>query len=982
MMYYRLLQMMACCVGMLCWNIAAAQTAMPETIKNYQQFSTENGLSQNVVYALHQDEKGFLWVATDHGLNRYDGYHFTKYYRNLRDTTSIPHNSIYAMVPGKFGKLWLATGSGLCLFDLNTAKARNYFIDDNKAIGFLDAKWFSATELLLFANTTELYLFDTTNKRFSKIQWIKKSNVSVGFKFWQLPEKEQFAMGLNGKSNATYLSVSRSAVVEAKKQLIKSTSITKSLAYAFETNTGLTVLLYFDGSIEVYNTNKQTKQFSTILYINASASFGVFGHCVSKQHTYIATSLGLLQVNNNTGVVSSIKLEQGDITEKHKQIRASLIDKENNLWIGTFGNGLLKVKLTHPVFKNIPLEQIAQQNSESIIFSIKEWSDRSVVLNHPDETFTRLISPSVLKHESKKTYATSTLLKNDHNINYDNLSLIQQKTIAALREVNPTFTNRLLVQGDSAILEWGACGIVFRQNNNAKSLFAGFVYALCVDQQYYWWGTTMGLLRMKKDLSATYLYQSNSQTNSLSENLIGHMVMDEKNNLWIGTKGGGLNYFDRTTNTFYQYSTAQGLPDNVVYHILPDQKGNLWLNTNNGLCKFNIATKTCRNFSKRDGLINDEFNRDGGLIATDGVMYFSGTSGIDYLPVNAALPKDSTNAIQIVKVEVNGNEKSIEALSALSYKQNNIALTVTTNNFNNPEQIYFRYRLNNNRWDKIRGSNKINFYALPAGEYTIEVQAGFDNDTWSSSLKLSFTIKAPWWQTSLFYELVLAALIFVLWLLYHYRIKQLKKTIALRTQLAKDLHDDVGASLSSIHIYSSVVEKLLDQNPEKAKSVLQQINSNTRHAVENMNDIIWAMNTNFQEHALEKKLKNFGYDMLTPLNIHCTYHIESAAEAKLSAVHVRKQILLICKEAMNNIAKYSHATHATIVLKVVQQQLFLQIADNGKGFDLDSVINGNGLINIKDRATLLGGTAHIVSKPNEGTTVACYFPLTKISEYK
>lgn len=981
-MYYFKLLCFGCCYFLIPW-LTIAQSVLPTEQLYYQHFSTENGLSENVVYALHQDEMGFLWIGTDHGLNRYDGYQFTKYYRNLKDSLSLPHNSIYALVPDSDKHLWLATGSGLSCFDTRTGTATNYFVEADKTIGVLDIKWFSETELIIYTINSTFYLFNTKIRFFSKIQWLKTANTYINFKFWKLKNVEGVGMGLDGNYPITYYQINRSGIVEQRNPLIKG-GASKSLNYVFETPNGYRALLYHDASIEVWKNNIKQQQTLLTKKQDTKSPFTTAAHLSTPNSTWMATTIGLLQMDHATGRVSTVQLldENSSNDNTTKNIKTLLLDKENNLWIGTFGEGLLKVKLTPPVFKNLPLKKLFNQKSQSVIFSLKEWQDQSIVVSRADQTFTRILKNGALTYESKRNYSLKALLQNEHHINFDQVSVIQQQILQDLHNVNPTLSNNIVLQGDTATIEWGASGIVLRRPNHTKAIFSGPVNAFCKDKNYYWWGTAMGLLRTKKDFSNQILFQATDQLNSLSENVIGHMIMDEKNNLWIGTRGGGLNYYNQADNTFKQYSIEEGLPDNVIYHILPDNKGNLWLNTNRGLCKFNIATQTCRNFSKKDGLINDEFNRDGGLIASNGNMYFSGTSGIDYIASNAVLPENVTNPIQLEKVEVNGLECALPNLLNLNYKQNNITIAVTTNNFNYPEQIYFRYRLNNGRWDKIRGNNKIHLYALSPGEYKVEIQAGFDNYNWTAPKLLSFTIAAPWWQTIWFYALLLATIACILALLYQYRVKQFKKTIALRTQLARDLHDDVGASLSSIHIYSSVAEKLFEQNPDKAKSVLQQINANSRHAVENMNDIIWAMNTNFDEHALEKKLKNFGYDMLTPLNIHCVYDIEAAAETKLSAVNARKQMLLICKEAINNMAKYSRATEATIALKIVGEEMVLAIIDNGKGFDIENAVSGNGLTNIKDRTAALGGMAIIQSQPNQGTTITCTFQLATISDDK
>lgn len=214
----------------------------------------------------------------------------------------------------------------------------------------------------------------------------------------------------------------------------------------------------------------------------------------------------------------------------------------------------------------------------------------------------------------------------------------------------------------------------------------------------------------------------------------------------------------------------------------------------------------------------------------------------------------------------------------------------------------------------------------------------------------------------------------------------LRKELDIRNwqnQISRDLHDDIGASLSSIHVYSSVASKAMEQDTDKAKDAIQQINENARRVMENMSDIVWAINTNgYETIPLESKLKNYGFELLNPLGIECEYVIDKEAEKKLTHMEARKNILLVAKEAMNNIAKYSKATKACIHLQIKGQELSLEVIDNGKGFIVDHQQRGNGLTNMKQRIESIGGVFHINSSDQNGTAIFCTIPLTNISEEK
>jgi signal transduction histidine kinase len=282
-------------------------------------------------------------------------------------------------------------------------------------------------------------------------------------------------------------------------------------------------------------------------------------------------------------------------------------------------------------------------------------------------------------------------------------------------------------------------------------------------------------------------------------------------------------------------------------------------------------------------------------------------------------------------------------------------------------------------WARVQGKNTVTYHGLPPGSYTFEVQSSYDNYNWSNAAIYIFDIATPWWQSWWFYVICAAAVAYGLWSFYRYRISQLKKIQLMRTRISQDLHDEVGATLSSIHVYSSVASKLISHDTVKAQDALKQINSNTIQVMENMNDIVWAMNNgNPGEISLESKLKNYGYELLTPLNIVCNYSIDKEAERKLHNIEARKNILLIAKEAINNIAKHSRATLASVQLEANAKELHLIIHDNGIGIDLTNTKAGNGLRNMKQRAGSMGGHLQFDNPGEGGNRIFCRIPIANI----
>lgn len=232
----------------------------------------------------------------------------------------------------------------------------------------------------------------------------------------------------------------------------------------------------------------------------------------------------------------------------------------------------------------------------------------------------------------------------------------------------------------------------------------------------------------------------------------------------------------------------------------------------------------------------------------------------------------------------------------------------------------------------------------------------------------------------LFSVILVFALTFVVlwWYLYHQ--KQKLRLTSIKSKISQDLHDDIGASLSSLQIYGTIAEQTFEENPARAMEMIKKISSQSKLIMENMNDIVWSMKPNTAATTtLEVKIKNYGVELLSDKNISFHYKINPEADGLLQNMLARKNILLIIKEAMNNIAKYSNATEADLQLTIDNENCMLIIKDNGIGFDTQLPNEGNGLKNMAHRAQELKGTLAIQSSSGNGTVLKGIFPGTAIS---
>jgi signal transduction histidine kinase len=204
----------------------------------------------------------------------------------------------------------------------------------------------------------------------------------------------------------------------------------------------------------------------------------------------------------------------------------------------------------------------------------------------------------------------------------------------------------------------------------------------------------------------------------------------------------------------------------------------------------------------------------------------------------------------------------------------------------------------------------------------------------------------------------------------------------LQNKISQDLHDDVGSSLSSMQVYSSVAEQLIDVQPAKAKDILKKISAEAVSVMENIGDIVWAMKPGAsQSIQLDTKIKNVTSGVLSAANINYVVNIEEGIETIIRNFTAKKNVLLIIKAAIDNVARYSEASHVVVSVKKIDEHICVQVADNGKGFDSATVsIEGQGLNNMRLRTEELKGVFEISSVPGKGTTVSALLPITIISD--
>ena len=261
---------------------------------------------------------------------------------------------------------------------------------------------------------------------------------------------------------------------------------------------------------------------------------------------------------------------------------------------------------------------------------------------------------------------------------------------------------------------------------------------------------------------------------------------------------------------------------------------------------------------------------------------------------------------------------------------------------------------------------------VPAGNYFFKIKTTNSYGEWSDVLiNIPIRINPPFWNTWWFISLCVITIAACIFAVYRYRINQLKKLFSIRTKISRDLHDEVGSTLSGVALFSEIVkQKMPPGSDADAGNYLDRIALNSKEMVEKMNDIVWAINPqNDSFERIIQKLHGYAANICTTKDIRLYFESDASGKKHNLDMQSRKNLYLITKEAINNAVKYSECKNLFVWLHSDRHRVKVQVKDDGKGFVVDSGYEGNGLKNMKARAGEIKALFTIESIPEQGTKV-------------
>lgn len=459
------------------------------------------------------------------------------------------------------------------------------------------------------------------------------------------------------------------------------------------------------------------------------------------------------------------------------------------------------------------------------------------------------------------------------------------------------------------------------------------------------------------------------------------LYLDRAGKLWIGSQLGGLNRIDDTAADiprFVRYTTADGLSSNNVRSVTEDLWGRIYVGTGHGVDRLDVATGNVKHYTTADGVpkgVVEVAFRD-----RSGALWFGGNLERVSRFVPQKDESSSPPAIYITGLRVEGVARRISELGEASFSQlelasdqNEVSVDFVGLAASIGEELHYQYRLegSDSDWSAPTTTRTVTFASLAPGTYGFMVRAvNADGRQSLAPASINFRILAPIWMRWWFWALVATALGFTIYALYRYRLARLLEVANIRTRIATDLHDEIGSNLSLIAMLSEITGRKLQFRDSQVAGWLTQIANTSRETVDSMSDIVWAVNPDRDRVGdLMQRMRRVADDTFTARDIEFKLSGSEADDNLKIDADTRRQVFMIFKEAVNNIARHSGCSHADIEFKVDHGELKLKLSDDGRGFDVASAASGNGLASMRRRARSLQGTLDINSEAEHGTTV-------------
>lgn len=943
-------------------------------------WTTEQGLPQNSVNAIVQSRDGYLWLGTFGGLARFDGIKFTTY--NSGNTPGLKNNRILSLFEARDGTIWIGTQSGEVM-TFKDGIGKTYTTADGLINGFVWAIGEDTNGTIWAGNEFGISHFE--NGRFKT--FLKSDGIPDG-QVWSIYNDENRRINfLTGNNLVTFDGEKFSSQLNFPEEMQKSLALQNPLVNGEKLVSRITTSpLFRKNKYVILQLLLNPSQGQQIWFLQDSGNVFWTGYFWQK---------GLFYYQN--GKISEYPV--------NFPIRTMFEDREKNLWLGSNGGGLMRLKKR-------TLKTLLKENglpSDFIGTVIDDGADGAWLGTTEGLVHWRNGEFKVYTKKDGLVSNVATALCLDRQGGLwigagPGLSYFKDgkfKVVFPQDGLIKGVTSALLEDSEGNLWIGSEYGLHVLRNGKINTIQQkdGLVNDSVrmlkqTSDGAIWIGTVDGLSRWKDGKFNNFTTEQ-----GLSNNYIRDLFEDSDGGLWLATYGGGLSYLK--DNKITSITTNNGLFDDFLSRLLPDDNGNFWLLSNRGIFKISrselqdfVDGKTQSvsqiSFGVADGMKSSEAAgglQPAGWRTRDGKFWFPTIKGM--VVVDPKSPNEIfAPPVVIEQILVDRAVTPLQEKIEINPGQENIEIAYTGLSLSRPEQIRFQYKLENLNDDWINaGTRRTAYYSyLPPGEYIFKVKANNDG-VWSQEATLKIVVNPPFWRTWWFLILTVLAVSFLIFGLVRLRILQLKRRNAAqeefsrrlinaheaeRNRIAAELHDSIGQSLAMIK-NSAIFAVHSVKDLENAKEQFEEITTESANAISEVREIAYNLRPYLLDRlGLTKAINAMLNKIADKLPLRIISKIDDIDglfenEAELS-------IYRIIQESLGNIIKHAEASEVNVTIEKVEKGINLKIQDNGKGFDVkekseNKTQGGFGLLGISERVRMLNGTFSIKSETEKGTTI-------------
>jgi len=859
-------------------------TKSQEFHANIELYTIKNGLSQSTINRVAQDSLGFIWVATQDGLNRFDGYSFRVFRHDPEDTTSIADNYLTDLKTDGQGKLWMFSNQIVDCFDPVTEKATHYSqilrqLPNWSPLDVINLFTAPLNNLVFFSGQNGLIVLDPvkmTAKRFQNQQDNPRSLISNSVSYvledndgiiW-VGTRKGLCQFNPGTQDFNYFSHAIEAKDKFKEGNINVIFIDKKNQ------------MWLGGTSGLQQFDRMTSRYSQITS-SLNSSILNSEHPVSGITEDDNGNLWLLTYGNGLKIynpkakklVAVLNTADGMSKLSSDFLNSIYRDKSGIIWVGTDGAGLNKIDPRKPKFSTIsnfnyaisdPVTMSIFEDTDGLVWvgtfggginiidrqtrqvKVLRASDPNGGLSKSDRIMVLFKDSSGLiwigtQNGGLSSYNPTTKSVKLFKINsFLNPSAEIQMVVSIIELKNGT----LLVGTSQGVFQFN------RDTGDFKPFKPGIIppyptNSMTESENNLFFGTDDGLVvfDLKTNKTSTFTFSETSQQ-SLSHNTVNNVAIDLKGRIWVSTVRG-LNLFNQESGVFQRFFEKTGLPNSFIYCVVPDDQGNLWISTNGGLSRFSpdLPEKIqLRNYDESDGLQSNEFNQGAFHFNHNSkTMFFGGINGINYfkpseIKDNPHLPPIVITNFRKLNTTVNllpfiNTEKIVE----LDYRDYFFSFEFAALDYTNPEKNQYQYKLEgfDKEWVSTGNRRFITFTNLDPGTYTLMVRATNNDGVMNEAgIKINIDIIPPFWRTKTFIISILIIIIGCVAGYIRYRAVHLQMRNRELETIVQQKTSELKTSYEQLRISQ---EKLIQT--EKMR-VVGQLSSGIAHDLNNILSII------------------------------------------------------------------------------------------------------------------------------------------------